>query len=88
MKKKIIGFIFLFLTVFTLTACGSKATVNESAIAFKEDYESLNGTTNDSGKEHRTISIDKDNPYETVDASKIVELMENGETFYVYFGAN
>ena len=75
MKK----YILLLLGLFLLVGC---TTNNE----FKEAYESINGQENAQGKIHRTITIDKNNPFEEVSADKIVEMIENKETFYVYFG--
>lgn len=79
MKKKIL---VLLLIVFALTACAKK-----DSMLFKEDYESLNGTVNQNGKEHRTITIPKDNPIVISNAQEIVKMIENEETFYVYFGS-
>ena len=81
MKKKfvLIGIIFSLLLV--LSGCASKESK-----AFKEEYESINGKENASGKIHRTISIPEDNPFVKVEASEIVKMMDDGETFYVYFG--
>lgn len=56
-------------------------------LAFKEDYESVNGKENAHGKVSRVISIPEDNPFITTDANDIVKKMENKETFYVYFGS-
>ena len=55
--------------------------------AFKKDYESVNGKENAHGKINRVISIPDDNPFNTTDASDIVNKIENKETFYVYFGS-
>lgn len=82
MKKKIISLFILFISVISLCGCATKESK-----AFKNDYERLNGTTNASGKEHRTVSIDEDNPFIEVSASDIVKKIENKETFYVYFGS-
>ena len=54
--------------------------------AFMKEYESLNGTTNATGKEYRTINIKRNNPFVKVSAEEIVEKLKNKETFYVYFG--
>lgn len=81
MRNKVVLAVTVVLGVLLLSGCFLKTNV------FKEDYESLNGKTNASGKEHRTVLIDKDNPYEEVSASEIVKKIENGETFYVYFGS-
>ena len=76
MKKKIL---LLMLGLLLLVGCSNKNT-------FKEDYEALNGKENSSGKIHRTITIDKNNPFEQVSDSEIVKMIEEKETFYVYFG--
>lgn len=84
MKKIFLAVIALFL-VFTVTACNSKKD-NSSALAFKEEYESLNGKENASGKVHRTLNIDSNNPYVKVTPKDIVEKINNNDTFYLYVG--
>ena len=88
MKRKILLSLLVIVTLFSVTACGKKEEKkdNKAALEFKEEYESLNGKTNASGKEHRTITISEDNPYIKVTPSKIVEMIENDETFYLYVG--
>ena len=89
MKKKFILVLVLIIGVTMLTGCEKEKVEKnskESAKAFKEEYESLNGKTNSSGKEHRTISIDEDNPYEKVTQKKIVDKIKNKDTFYLYVG--
>ena len=81
MKKYII---LVFALVLLLVGCNK--TDNKYAEAFKKDYESLNGEVNKMGKEHRTVNIDSDNPFEEITASELLEKIENKETFYVYFG--
>ena len=83
MKNKLIILSLAFLSIITLTACGK----NEDAIAFKNDYESLNGKENKNGKTHRTITISEDNPFVMVEPKDIVKKIEDKETFYVYFGS-
>ena len=68
--------------ILSVTACASK-----DAKAFKKDYERLNGVVNANGKEHRTISIPKNNPITISTAKEIVSKIENEDTFYVYFGS-
>ncbi len=80
--KKIYKILVIALLVITLTSCSKK-----DSILFKEDYESLNGTTNKNGKEHRTVNISKHNAMIISDAKEIVEKIENEDTFYVYFGS-
>ena len=84
MKKIIISIVLLF-GVFLITGC-QKEVINQKAIDFKNEYEALNGKTNDKGKDYRVLSISEDNPFEKVEASNIVEMYNDGETFYVYFG--
>lgn len=76
MKKKIL---LLLVGVLFLVGCSA-------GNSFKESYESLNGKENSNGKVHRTITIDKNNPFEEVTADEIVKKVKNKETFYVYFG--
>lgn len=80
MKKKILG---VLLVTFLLFSAGCS---NKKAEEFKNEYESLNGMTNKSGKEHRTVNIDKNNPFEKVSAQDILDKIDKKETFYVYFG--
>lgn len=80
MKKTI--YILLIIIIFGFTTACS----NKYALKFKNDYESLNGIVDKNGKENRTVTISKDNPYIEVKASDIVEKINNKETFYVYFG--
>ena len=81
MNKKVL-FLILILAVFSLTACTKK-----DSVLFKDEYESLNGTKNANGKEHRTVSIPSDNPIIISDAKEIVKMVESEESFYVYFGS-
>ena len=82
MKNKLLIILLLFICMFSLTSCKKS-----DAIIFKNDYESLNGTTNSNGKEHRTVSIPKNNPFVISSAQEIVEKIENKDSFYVYFGS-
>lgn len=68
-------------TMFMITGCG-----NEDAKKFKSDYESINGKENASGKVHRSVTIDENNPFVYTSAEEIVKKIESKETFYVYFG--
>ncbi len=82
MKKKVLLLGLLCIGLFVLTACG-----NNSAQDFKNDYESVNGKENASGKVHRSVTITDDNPFVPTTAEDIVARIENKETFYVYFGS-
>lgn len=81
MKKYLIVLV-LFIMLLGVTGCKN----NKYALEFKEEYESLNGTTNKSGKEHRTINISKNNPFHKVEQKDIVKMIEDKETFYLYVG--
>lgn len=62
---------------------------SSDSIKFKEEYESLNNTVNESNnKKYRSISISKNNPFKYKEAEDIADMIENGETFVVYFGYN
>lgn len=85
--KKIFLALILTITIFNLTGCTQpKKTVSTDSLKFKEEYESLNGEENSFGKEYRTISISEDNPFVYKQADDIVEMINNNETFAVYFG--
>ncbi len=85
--KKIISILLVLISVFAVVGCEQKSKATEASLAFKEDYEKLNGKENKSGKVHRTVSIDEANPYVEVSADEIVKKIANNETFYVYFGS-
>ena len=83
--KKIIILLVGIMSIFFFAGCNSSTT--EDALKFKEEYESLNGQTREKdGKEIRTISIPDNNPMIYKEANDIVSLMDNKETFLVYFG--
>lgn len=84
MKKSLI-FVLGLVCILVLSGCTSIKD-NKSALAFKEEYESLNGVTSKSGKEHRSLDISEDNPFEKITASELLQKLEDKETFYVYFG--
>lgn len=76
MKKILICILALLLI------CGcSNETESEK---FKKDYESLNGKSSSYG-EYRTLSIDE-NPFVFSSSDEIIKMIENNESFYVYFG--
>ncbi len=79
MKKILLVLICLLL----ITGCKKD---NKYAIEFKNEYESMNGVVNKNGKEYRTISIDENNPYIKITPDKIVEMINNKETFFLYVG--
>ena len=83
--KKLVLVLLLFILLFA-GCSGNKKNINKSSLAFKESYESLNGKTNKTGKPHRILNIDSNNPFEEISAKELLEKLKNKETFYVYFG--
>lgn len=79
MKKLFI--VLLLVSVLVISGCDKKS----DSIKFKEEYESLNGKDNN-GNVIRVVNIDSDNPFIYKDASDIVKMINNKETFIVYFG--
>lgn len=76
MKKILI----CILTLLLIYGCSNK-TESEK---FKKDYESLNGKSSSYG-EYRTLNIDE-NPFVFSSSDEIIKMIENNESFYVYFG--
>ena len=81
MMKKIGIFFLVVVTLFAFTGCGKQT----DATKFKEEYESLNDEENGSHK-IRPVSIKKDNPIVYSTAKEVVEMIDNKESFIVYFG--
>ena len=91
MKNKVLIMLIMVVTLFSFAACGKKEEAKddnkETALAFKEEYEKLNGVVNKNGKEHRPILLSENNRFVTTNAEDIVKKIENGDSFYVYFGS-
>lgn len=84
--KKIL--VILIICILVLTGCSSKEekkSTNNDASLFKKEYEKLNGKKI---KDHviRKVTIPKNNPIIYKSADEIVEMIDNKETFVVYFG--
>ena len=84
MGRRIILFVIAFFIMISLSGCWFHN--DNDANRFKKDYESYNGTLSESGKKIRTLSIDKDNPMIYVSEDDIVDMIQNNESFVVYFG--
>ena len=83
MNKKLL-FLVLILCLFLVSGCSVKET---DALKFKKEYESLNGKKTDDGKhKYRKVSISKTNPMVYSDCKEINKLIDNKESFVVYFG--
>lgn len=88
MNKKIISAIVIVIVVALLLSVIYLFTREDSdAIKFKKEYESLNGEVNENNnKEYRSIEISKNNPIIYSSAEEVLEMMDNGDSFAVYFG--
>lgn len=88
--KKFLLSLLMIVAVIGLTGCGNnedEKVVKTDAIKFKEEYESINGEEL-YGKKARELTIPEKNPFVYATADEIVEMMDNDETFAVYFGFN
>ncbi len=85
--KKIILIVMITLSLLLVGGCDKKEVMTDTdAIKFKEEYESLNGESNSSGKKYREVSISSENPIVYATANDIVKKIDNKESFIVYFG--
>lgn len=84
MKKKIVILLLIVISLAGLTACSKKE--KSDTLKFKEEYEKINNEKTSYGTINREVSISKDNPFIYKSAEEINEMIENKETFAVYFG--
>lgn len=77
--------VYIFSELYTENDINSAPTITD-AIKFKEEYEALNGVSNANGVQNRSILIDEDNPIIYASAKDISSMIENKESFIVYFG--
>lgn len=77
--------VYIFSELYTENDINSVPTITD-AIKFKEEYEALNGVSNANGVQNRSILIDEDNPIIYASAKDISSMIENKESFIVYFG--
>lgn len=85
MKKRFIFILFILIGLFVITGCSN----NNDSLKFKEEYESLNGTkTSYSDSNYRSVNISKRNSFVYSTADDILDMINNKETFYVYFGSS
>ena len=80
--KKVLIITILFITIFLTTGC----TKTSDSLKFKKEYENLNGEKSHSGKTIRTIKIKRNNPIIYKKDEDIVNMINNKESFVVYFG--
>lgn len=81
----IIFMLFASFCVYKLSAPSDGKMTD--AIKFKNEYESLNNKIREnSDKKIRSIDIPKDNPFVYAEASDIIKMINQEESFIVYFG--
>lgn len=82
--KKIVIFIFIFVSIFTTGCTKEKIQVTKDEKKFQEEYESLNGKTRG---EHTIMSIDvaEDNKMKYIDSKEVIDVLEH-KTGIIYFG--
>ncbi len=91
MKKKLLSLLCLSLIFIFVTGCfekkeeTKKEETKSDSLKFKEEYEGFNKKKNDYF-EYRELNIDNENPFVFATDSEIVKMIENKETFIVYFG--
>ena len=96
MKNKIV-WIGIFIVVIVAVIIGAYVMTNKNtkddkkdttdALKFKNEYESLNGKDTSTGDhKYRSIEIADDNPFVYATADSIADMMDNKDTFLVYFG--
>ena len=90
MGKRSIFVVIAGLLLLIITGCSyEEEVVITDAIKFKEEYESINGNkVENSSYTVRELSIPDDNPFVYASANDIITMMDNNETFVVYFGFN
>ena len=86
MKKKVI-IIVSTIIVLALIGGGIYFMTKEKSdnVKFKEEYESLNGKKNDSGKKYLDVNIDKNNSVKYATYDELIKLLDSG-TGVIYFG--
>lgn len=71
------------LSILLISGCTQQTPTD--AMKFKEEYESLNGKENKSGRDYVNVEIPADNPMVYADADKILEAIKSEEAI-LYFG--
>ncbi len=87
MKKYLLTILIISISILVVTSGCSikreKELTDEEK--FEQEYEMLNGKTNDSDVEYKTIDIPTKNKVEYINAKEAIEILE-GKTGVIYFG--
>lgn len=86
MKKMRKILLLLMLLILVVGCDNSNNSEKTDAILFQEEYENLNGKESDYGSVYRSLDIEKDNPFVYKEAGDILKMIDDEETFVVYFG--
>ncbi len=85
--KKIINILLIVILILGTTACKKSEKELTDAEKFKKEYESLNNQVREKdNKKIREVTIPSDNPIVYKSAEGIVKMIDNKESFLVYFG--
>lgn len=86
-KKTIISCVVVFLLAFGVGLFfGLKDRARQSALDFKNEYESVNGLPARGDNVYRSLAIDEKNPYVKTTIDEVVKKLNNKESFYLYVG--
>lgn len=88
MRKRSIFVIIAVIALLIITGCSyeEKEKITDAS-KFKGEYESINGNKIDgSDNAVRSLDIPLDNPFVYATSNDIISMMDNNETFVVYFG--
>ena len=88
MNKRSIFVVIAVVLLFIITGCTQEEEQKVTdAYKFKEEYEALNNQQIGETKlKHREVNIPDDNPFVYATANDILGMMDNNESFVVYFG--
>lgn len=79
--------ILLIITILLVGCTNDKELPKTDATIFKEEYEKLNNKKSNSGDNYyRNLEIDENNPFIYKEANDIIKMIDNKETFAIYFG--
>ena len=85
--KKYIIFIVVILLLIGCSNSKKKDEFKTDVLKFKAEYEKLNNReTNYNDKKYRELKISDNNPFIYKEAKDIIDMIDNKETFAVYFG--
>ena len=84
MSKKIITLIFILILIISTIVYLNYS--RSDSIKFKNEYESINNKLTEDGKQIRKINIPKNNKIIYKTDKELVEMINNKESFVVYFG--